>query len=82
MRINPPIAPPRCAKWAIPVLAPPTPLNKSNKIYAPTKYFAFTGMGGNSNINWVLGYRIAKAMATPIIAPEAPTIGTAPIKPK
>lgn len=76
------MAPPRCAKCAMPVFTPPTPLNKSNKIYAPTRYLAFTGMGGKSSINCVLGYKIAKAIATPIIAPDAPTIDIGPINPR
>ena len=39
-----------------------------------TKTFAFTGIGGKSNISLALGNRNAKATKTPYSAPEAPTI--------
>ena len=50
--------------------------NKSNKINIGTKYFALTGIGGNSNINCTLGNNIAKATNIPYKAPDAPTIKT------
>ena len=40
-----------------------------------TKYFAFIGIGGKSNINSVLGNKKPKPTSRPKMAPDAPTIG-------
>ena len=45
------------------------PKNKSPKIKIGTKIFAFTGIGGKSNINRALGNKKAKATKTPYKAP-------------
>ena len=79
---NPHSAPPMCAKWAIPVEKPPTPLKRSNKIRPPIKNLAFMGIGGNSNISLVFGNKMANAIKIPMMAPEAPTTGTAAITPR
>lgn len=55
---NAPIkAPPKWAKWAIPVLAPVNPKYKSKNNNIPTKYFAFIGIGGISNMIFAFGNR-------------------------
>ena len=39
-----------------------------------TRYFAFTGIGGNNNISRASGNKNANATKTPYKAPDAPTI--------
>ena len=64
------------AKWAIdPIEAEVRPKNKSIRIKAGTKNFAFMGTGGNINISFVLGNINENATTIPYIAPDAPIIG-------
>lgn len=73
--MKPVIAPPKCAKCAIPDVNPDTPLNKSNATAPTIKNFALIGIGNGKTINFILGNIKPKAMKTPIIAPDAPTTG-------
>lgn len=55
-----------CAKCAIePIEKEESPKNRSIKINKGTKYFALTGIGGNSSISLELGKENAKATRTP-----------------
>ena len=51
------------------------PSKSSNTPNIITKYFAFNGIGGISNIILSLGNNIPYANNKPYIAPEAPTVG-------
>ena len=72
------IAPPTCAKCAIPppkIENPVTPENRSNAIKTGIKYFAAIGTGKNIKANFAFGNVIPKATKTPYIAPDAQTAG-------
>ena len=69
------MAPPTWAKWAIgPIEYDVNPKNKSPSMRTGTRNFAFTGIGGKSNISRASGNKNANATKTPYKAPDAPTI--------
>jgi hypothetical protein len=68
--------PPKCAKCA--TLSAGLFIKPACNSYMPysiRKYFALIGIGSRKRYNLVCGYSMAKAVNTPNIAPEAPTIG-------